>query len=460
MKKRSELESLFGDARFEPDKRFTGRLKQQLAIPEHKRRRGFVWSVAGGAVGVAVLIVALSLVAPAPKRFADTVFVRDLFQKAKANELPAPAETTLWQVVGEQIDGPQFTACTNYTGPKYGKDTSIFFNDGKRTAWYSLGGYPGAQPIMRFSDDTMAPAYESDVFNGSDSTKVQQMLVKATLTDAEGKPLPADAKTEKKTNGTYDIYAHISNAKEDYKSYIAGCSELAVHIVIDAETGMYKDISIYKDRVGEQNLSFRLNQQVTTSAVTFENALPILQAAGFDLETAKQEFLSMTYINEVNKDAGFEFSYNEPVLGPSKLEIQKNESGEVTGYKYTFAKWPDVFTTIRTKASTEGPKTAEAFRAEAKAKGWKITIDSRNDEHTVPGCKAGDESWVVVATDGKMRYSIYDRTCGAFPSVYTQLPESSVQHYVDKYMNNEVRKNSPIAGFGTFAPGTEPPLMH
>jgi hypothetical protein len=432
------------------------RLDQVIAEVRKLRRRRLMLALAGGLLVVAVL--ALSILRPLPQQLGHRLLLSDLYSNAMASELPQDTATTLWEVDGQETGGPQQKLCTNYDGPAQNPSKDLYFKSGKQTAWYSQPGFAGALPLMRYSEYASAPAFSDDIFKGAGSDTVRTMLASATITDEQGRPLPDDASLRAKDEGAYDIYGHITTAPNN-KEYIADCSQLMVHVTIDAKTGLYNQIAVYKDSVAPENLSFSQSQSIKTWAVSFDQALSQLQAAGFDLERAKAESSRFTYAQLTNTQAGFAFSYAPSVMGEPKLTELRNGQGQVTDYVYTFSGQPEVRMTVRTALSTAQPHTLEDMRALIDKRQWHITTDTQGDDSHVPDCHDGDKEWFLGSQDEDMEHNLFMRTCGAFPSVYTEMPVALRVHYIDPY-SGYPNETTPLAGFDSFAPGGSPHTMH
>ena len=152
-------------------------------------------------------------------------------------------------------------------------------------------------------------------------------------------------------------------------------------------------------------------------------------------------------------------SYVPAVLGDPKLETKRNAAGKPTDYVYTFSGQPGVRTAVRTADSTEAPRDVDAFKAWAGQRRLDITLDAGGDDSNIPGCKPGDSERTVSARGNGMIYTLFTRTCGAFPSIYYEMPLALEMKWVDPLSGYE-QTYTPVAGFASFPPNSEPQRMH
>ena len=372
---------------------------------------------------------------------------------APAVAIPASATTTFWQIVQKDINGPQARICAPVQPPVHGPTMIMLFNEPPISAWYEKDGYATNAPIMRYSDDAAVPAFWPDMLGSEKNAKVQEMIAGAQLIDGAGNLLHDNTIHPPAGLEPYHVYARYS--AHPGKEYLAACSVLTMDITIAPRLQTFTSIAVYNGAMEPGKLAYTINQDVTTSTPHFDKALPAMQAAGFNLAAAKSQFMPNAYLPLINTEAGFTFSYLEPLLGQAQLHKTVNKNGQVSDYTYSFPKQPDVSLTVQTIYSHSAPIDAAAFNSLAKQKGWIIKSDTTGNDSHVPGCKPGDTENDISATDLQLNYNLLITNCGAYPSVYTVFPthtENQTTGYSDAI--------TPIAGWLTFKPGTNPPQMH
>jgi hypothetical protein len=471
MKKRNdELETLFGNEQLSPSPAFNASLRAKL-LPRAKKHQ-FGWRLAAGSVVVAILLIAgATFLLPQPKRQvadqtaspAKTILMKDLLGSAAAMKLPLIQKTTFWDITTTDTGGPQELTCTNYdrsTMPVPLPVRTLVFQDKNVTALYISPLYHTDSARMRYSDDPAVPAFrEQDIFGGTNNTRTATILAGAVPTDRTGKPLANGARVPARTTGVYDVYATYSPEPSNSKDYNPACRTLRLHITIDATTGLYRDITAYREKITPSELVYSYDQTVKTSNIPFSTALPIMQAAGFNLDQAKATNDKDGIISVVNAAAGYEIQYNKADLGTATLSKMIDTKGVLEAYQYRFSKQPQVLVTIRTGNSTFEPATVDALRAQAQSRNWQVNEYPVNDDSHVPGCQAGDTEKQLLVSDGTTDYYLSERTCGQFPSYYVTFPASLATTSTGP-ITGLTLVGGPIPNLVTFTPGTEPPAMH
>lgn len=461
-----ELSELFSNSRLAPSDAFQKRLSKQLTAKPKRSYLRFLAPVAAVAM-VAVLLLGVSLFQPsAPKRLAKrTVLLSSLYASALADELPRVDATNFWSITTNYTNGPAAEQCglKRVDNVDYPSTTGLYYKDTSTTAYYMYGGFASDQFIGGYSEDVDVPAFDIDSLSSSESGVIRGMLVGAVLTDKDGNKLPKDATTPFKSSGIYDLYALNISTPDDKKNYVEGCERLVIHIQIDASKGSYNLIEVFNKSITPENLFHSQNQYIETKSVaSFTDVLPIFQAAGFDLETAKATTAQFDYVEETNKAAGMQFYYRKSSLGRAGGTAVKNGVGEVTEYRYNFAKQPEVvyhFYTAAGVAKAEYRNVAE-LKAEAVAKNWTIVADEPQ-----PGIILRDygqvKSHYFKAHDGKFTYQMNDSGSTDLPIVFVKIPyglgdkEISNEYDGSTFIANDLL--SPAGSALYFKPGTSPP---
>ncbi|HSX31296.1 MAG TPA: hypothetical protein VLE99_05240, partial [Candidatus Saccharimonadales bacterium] len=183
------LEKLFSDVQLKPDKRFVRDLSKQLGAPgepkQHARRLGRRLATAGGVLLLSLVLIGVTTLRPAPKQLSRTVLLKQLYATAMADELPAPAQSTVtfWDVTQTASGGPAAQAC-NATIEPYTEHT-ILFKQGDTTALLTKitsNNIVG----MSYSEDPDTPAFDPNVLSVAQNGQLSGLLQGAKLTDVNG----------------------------------------------------------------------------------------------------------------------------------------------------------------------------------------------------------------------------------------------------------------------------------
>ncbi len=454
----NDLEKLFSGEQLEPSKKFEKQLLNRLSKDAKNPKIWFFYKLSSVLV-ITLMLIGVALYQPNSDNLSNTVLLKELYQKALADELPESNDVNFWKIIGGTTYGAQAPLCTNTeSGVSYQK-LSLLYKNNQESAYFNTSTEQYTQPYMNYSDDSDIPAYDDSVFTGANSYVVQQYLANTYLTNENGNKLTDNATTEVKTEGSYLVYAKLETPSSDVKNFVDGCNNLQIKIEIDAETGLYESIYIYNvsnnSKLDEANLSFSLFQQIeTASFASFSDVDEEFISEGFDLETARSNTLNNSYSRIVNKEAGFEFWYDKPLLGKSELKLSRDNNGNVTSYQYVFLKHPEVTYIIYTSFARD------VINLEEKIVLDNLEVVTRNTgEFKLPGYGEVTSTYLTAKNDTtKYQLSITGST--DIIAVYIEAPlELGVSTKVDKNAPDFPYIEDKILSMivSVFPPNTDPP---
>lgn len=456
--KDTELNDLFSDKKLEPSKSFEKQLFKTIQ-PVQQRNGRSIFAKAGAVFAVTLVLIGFTVFRPASDTLGKTVFLKDLYAGAFAEELPGDS-SNFWKIAATTTYGSQAPLCTNTPAGTSTEKVTLLYNNGEESAIYEE--ITGDEPYMRLSTDKDIPAYDDAVFDGTSSSEVRQYLVNTTITDEAGNALPLDAKTEQKNEGTYTIYVSSTTPQDDVKNYTEGCETLRIKIDVDVVSGLYTSVGIYNatesNDLVSNSLSFVSTRSIEAGSYeTFESVSERFIAEGFDTEKARSESLLYNNVNVTNKEAGYAFSYNKLLLGTPVLKTKINDSGEITVYEYSFTKQPEVLYTIHTS------KSVDMIDLEDRASKENLTIitDSGSDSIVLPGYGEVQQKFFTARSE-TTKFGRTDTGSTDIPVVYVEAPVGLGEYEkIDKYapdFPSQVDDVLSLLSVQVFPPNTEPPV--
>lgn len=451
LRRSDDLEKQFGDAQLEPHPEFIRQLSGQLELSngpkKYARLNRRVVLATGGALVLALALVALPLLRPVPtsntsKPLARTILLKDLYATAMADELPKQSATTFWDVTQTDNGGPAMASCNSNVQP-YTEHDLFFMKDNVTAMWSTAtNGFTG----MYYSDDADVPAFNTDALTTAQNGQFSWALNHGKLTDVNGKPLPGDAATAIKSSGTYEIYATYPTLDKATNKPLASCQTRMMDLKIDAATGMFTEADEYNGSIAPDKLVDSAKQTIKTATGSFADVEPKFDAMGFNLAQAKANTVQFT-TKETNVAGGYEFWYHKSIMGVPTLSQEKNSDGSTGVYAYSFAKQPDVKYRLYTaKAENQVPKDLADLKSMATAQGWQVLVDDTQPGIGYPGYSNATTE-LYEASDGTTEYLMFATGTPDVPYVYIEMPlDSSAAGDIDLLSNVML-----------FKPGTTPP---
>jgi hypothetical protein len=404
-----------------------------------------------------ISVVAVSLLRLGAGPFHKTIGLAALYASAKAAQQTDTAGATFWRIERTTNNGPMAKMCTGGGEPNEQR-TILIYNDHHTTAL--LESSDGAPLYQRFSDDADVKASDISDFQGANDSTLWAVLDGAALTDQNGNRLPKSAAVTQKDEGAYDIYARYIG-KPGTKDYNPACSTLMIHARIDAPSKTFTKIEVFKDSVAMANLSFAIEQKITSASPPFSQVEPEFKRLGFDRSVADLKNQGQDFVEIDNVEAGYTFSYSKSVFGTAQLKtVQDASTGATTEYRYTFSGSPRSLLIIRAPgANDEYPADVAALRSLAKIKGWK-TVDGRD------WSTDGMSGWPTLPpapmagleiSGGGLRRMVYQNGSPYLPTTYSEIPDGIHMPTSGSYPQGYTLEPLSIV---PFKPGSPVPRMH